>query len=96
MDGWTEIMHTAMDITGKETQPRMNASWWNAGYFILVIFFGALFMLQLFVSVVISMYMFYTVGIHLFLGAFGACLVLNGARITCKNRLMAPEAPEIQ
>jgi len=56
LDTWAPVMEHAMDITGKDLQPRLNASWWSAGYFIVVILFGSLFMLQLFVSVVINMY----------------------------------------
>ena len=33
-EGWTDVMFNAMDINGENQQPRQNASWSNAFYFV--------------------------------------------------------------
>lgn len=56
LDAWSEVMYRTMDIVGFDKQPQKNASWGNAIFFLIFIFFGSLLILQMFVSVVIDMY----------------------------------------
>lgn len=50
-EGWTDVMWSAMGITGIFTQPEDYASRGNAVYFIIFNLLGAVFVLTLFVSV---------------------------------------------
>uniref|UniRef100_H2ZPU0 Sodium channel protein n=1 Tax=Ciona savignyi TaxID=51511 RepID=H2ZPU0_CIOSA len=52
--GWLEIMGSAVDITGIESQPRYEASFYNYLYFCVFIIFGAFFSLNLFIGVIID------------------------------------------
>ena len=49
-------MYQGMDIRGIDEQPRENASPAAALFFIIFIFAGAIFIFQLFISVIISVY----------------------------------------
>lgn len=50
-EGWTDVMFSAMSMTGKGVQPRYYASQGNAMFFIIFNLLGAVFVLTLFVSV---------------------------------------------
>ena len=50
-EGWTDVMWSAMSMTGKGVQPRPFAAQGNAMYFIIFNLLGAVFVLTLFVSV---------------------------------------------
>uniref|UniRef100_F7AUQ0 Sodium channel protein n=1 Tax=Ciona intestinalis TaxID=7719 RepID=F7AUQ0_CIOIN len=52
--GWIEIMGSAIDITGIESQPRYENSFYNYLYFCVFIIFGAFFSLNLFIGVIID------------------------------------------
>jgi len=54
LDGWTAIMYRGMDATQVDHQPVKNNASYNALFFVAFVFMGALFMFQLFISVVIS------------------------------------------
>ena len=56
LDAWAEVLYAAMDVTGKDLQPKQNSSSWSAIYFVAFVFFGSLFVLQLLVTIVIDMY----------------------------------------
>lgn len=55
-EGWTDVMWTAMSITGVYSQPSPYASQGNAIYFIIFNLLGAVFVLTLFVSVFMRNY----------------------------------------
>jgi hypothetical protein len=50
-EGWTDVMWSAMSMTGKGLQPRPFAAQGNAMYFIIFNLLGSVFVLTLFVSV---------------------------------------------
>ena len=50
-EGWTDVMWSAMGMTGKQMQPVYYASQGNAMFFIIFNLLGAVFVLTLFVSV---------------------------------------------
>lgn len=56
MDDWVTIMYRAMDSVGEGLQPSQNASPGSALFFVLFIFVGGIFIFQLFISVIISVY----------------------------------------
>ncbi|KAF1840841.1 uncharacterized protein K460DRAFT_321388 [Cucurbitaria berberidis CBS 394.84] len=55
-EGWTDVMWSAMSITGVYTQPAPYAAQGNAVYFIIFNLLGAVFVLTLFVSVFMRNY----------------------------------------
>ncbi|ETN46798.1 uncharacterized protein HMPREF1541_00987 [Cyphellophora europaea CBS 101466] len=55
-EGWTDVLATAMSITGKGLQPNDFASQGNAVYFIVFNLLGAVFILTLFISVFMRNY----------------------------------------
>lgn len=52
LEGWIEVLKAALGITGKDQQPRTNASQINAIFFLLYNLLGAVVILTLFVSYV--------------------------------------------
>ena len=55
-EGWTDVMWSAMSITGRGTQPANFASVGNAVYFVIFNLLGAVFVLTLFISVFMRNY----------------------------------------
>lgn len=55
-EGWTDVMWSAMSMTGKGVQPRSFASQGNALFFVAFNLLGAVFVLTLFVSVFMRNY----------------------------------------
>jgi hypothetical protein len=55
-EGWTDVMWSAMSITGRDTQPEAFAAQGNALFFIAFNLLGAVFVLTLFVSVFMRNY----------------------------------------
>ena len=55
-EGWTDVMWSAMSMTGKGVQPRPFAAEGNAVFFIIFNLLGAVFVLTLFVSVFMRNY----------------------------------------
>jgi voltage-dependent calcium channel len=55
-EGWTDVMWSAISITGRGTQPTSFASVGNAVYFIIFNLLGAVFVLTLFISVFMRNY----------------------------------------
>lgn len=55
-EGWTNVMTSAMAITGKGDQPTQDASAINAVFFIIFNLLGAVFVLTLFIAVIIQNY----------------------------------------
>lgn len=51
LDNWGDALFAAMDITGVDRQPRQNAQWQNAIFFIVFICVSAHFMIKSFVAV---------------------------------------------
>ena len=51
LDNWGDSLFAAMDITGLDKQPRRNAEWQNAIFFIVFICVSAHFMIKSFVAV---------------------------------------------
>jgi hypothetical protein len=49
LEGWIDVMRSAMSITGPDSQPAENASQWNSIYYIVFNLFGAVIILTLFV-----------------------------------------------
>ena len=56
LNEWVVIMYQGIDATGEDEQPITNNSPIAAGFFVIFIFAGALFIFQLFISVIISVY----------------------------------------
>lgn len=52
-EGWTIVMTGAMAIVGPEDNPRLDASPWNAVFFIIFNLLGSIFVITLFISVII-------------------------------------------
>jgi hypothetical protein len=52
LEGWTDVLQVALGITGKDRQPKTNASQINAIFFLLYNLLGAVVILTLFVSYV--------------------------------------------
>lgn len=50
LEGWIDVLQAALGITGRDQQPRNNASQWNAIFFVLYNLLGAVVILTLFVS----------------------------------------------
>lgn len=48
------VMFSAMDITGRDQQPKLNASAHNAIFFFVFIFMSSFIMLQLFAGVIVD------------------------------------------
>lgn len=55
LDMWSEVMYACMDIKGKNQQPVTDSSWYYAYFFLAFVIFGSIFVLQLVVSVVVSL-----------------------------------------
>jgi hypothetical protein len=55
-EGWINVMTSAMAIVGLDENPRMDASPGNAIYFVTFNLLGAVFVLTLFISVIITNY----------------------------------------
>jgi len=53
LEGWIDVLEAALGITGKDRQPRTNASQVNAIFFLLYNLLGAVVILTLFVSYVL-------------------------------------------
>jgi hypothetical protein len=51
LDNWGDTLFAAMDITGLDQQPRQNAEWQNAIFFIVFVCVSAHFMIKSFVAV---------------------------------------------
>ena len=51
LDNWGDCMFAVMDITGINLQPRQNAGWQNAIFFIVFVCVSAHFMIKSFVAV---------------------------------------------
>jgi hypothetical protein len=56
LNEWVFIMYQGIDAVGENEQPEQNNSPIAAIFFIVFIFAGALFIFQLFISVIISVY----------------------------------------
>jgi hypothetical protein len=56
LEGWTDVMGVATAITGKEQQPKTNASQWNAVFFLIYHLVGGVIILTLFVRSVLYAY----------------------------------------
>ncbi|ORX40063.1 Ion transport protein-domain-containing protein [Kockovaella imperatae] len=54
LEGWIDVMESAMAIVGIGKQSQNNASQWNAIFFVLFNLFGAVVILTLFLSVIIG------------------------------------------
>lgn len=54
LEGWTNVMSTAMAVVGRNQQPVQDASAVNALFFVIYNLIGAVFVLTLFVSVIIE------------------------------------------
>lgn len=52
LEGWTDVMHSAMDIVGIDEQPQTNASQANAIFFIIFNLFGGVIILTVFLRYV--------------------------------------------
>ncbi|CAG8522362.1 7815_t:CDS:2 [Acaulospora colombiana] len=55
-EGWVDVMSSSMQIAGRDLQPRPNVSVWNSVYFCVFNLAGAVFVLTMFVSVIVSNY----------------------------------------
>ncbi len=51
LDNWGDALFAVMDITGLNSQPRQNAHWQNAIFFIVFVCVSAHFMIKSFVAV---------------------------------------------
>jgi hypothetical protein len=56
LNQWSPIMYQGIDAVGEDLQPQQNNSPVAALFFIIFVFVGALFIFQLFISVIISVY----------------------------------------
>lgn len=56
LNDWTIIMYQGIDARGENLQPQQNNSPLAAIYFVVFIFAGSLFIFQLFIAVIISLY----------------------------------------
>eukprot|EP01028_Stygiella_incarcerata_P000804 TRINITY_DN1125_c0_g1_i15.p1 TRINITY_DN1125_c0_g1~~TRINITY_DN1125_c0_g1_i15.p1 ORF type:complete len:1490 (+),score=400.83 TRINITY_DN1125_c0_g1_i15:652-4470(+) len=54
LSNWHYVMYAAMDITRKDEQPKRNNSPWFSLYFIVFIVFGAFFLVNFFIGVIIQ------------------------------------------
>ncbi|OJA17446.1 hypothetical protein AZE42_05939 [Rhizopogon vesiculosus] len=54
LEGWIDVMSTAMSITGKDQQPQLNHSQINAIFFLIYNLLGGVVILTLFVSIIIG------------------------------------------
>ena len=55
-DRWTQIMHTAMDVTSEDQQPSLNNSWFVVFYFVTFVMIGSVLLTQVFMAVIIVNY----------------------------------------
>ena len=53
-EGWMEVMQDAVDVTEVYQQPEFEANLYAYLYFVFFIVFGAFFVLNLFISVIID------------------------------------------
>ena len=51
---WVPVLHSTMDVTEVDSQPKKNASPANAIFLIVFIFVGAFYLMRLFVGVIVS------------------------------------------
>jgi len=56
LNEWVPIMYQGVDAVGEDLQPQENNSPVAALFFVTFVFVGALFIFQLFISVIISVY----------------------------------------
>lgn len=56
LDGWVEVLYTAMDIRGRDQQPLEDESWYAAIYFVLFICIGSYFIIRTIVGVLIDQF----------------------------------------
>jgi voltage-dependent calcium channel len=52
LEGWVDVMQAAIDITSRDVQPQLNASQWNAVFFLIYNLLGGVVILTLFVRLV--------------------------------------------
>lgn len=53
LEGWIDVMSAAIDIAGRDEQPQINASQWNAIFFLIYNLLGAVVILTLFVRFIL-------------------------------------------
>jgi voltage-gated cation channel len=51
LEGWLDVMHSAMDTTEVDKQPQKDNNWTSALYFVIFIIVASFFILQLFIGV---------------------------------------------
>ncbi len=51
LDNWGDALFASMDITGLNQQPRQNAEWQNAVFYIVFVCVSAHFMIKSFIAV---------------------------------------------
>jgi hypothetical protein len=54
IEGFTDVMSAAMDVTSKERQPSRNAAAANAAFFVVVIVIGTFFVSNLYAGVIVQ------------------------------------------
>jgi hypothetical protein len=54
LSGWLSVLFDGMDVTERNRQPREDASWPNAFFFVVFILFSSFFFFQLFVGVFVD------------------------------------------
>lgn len=54
LEGWTDVMATAMNIVGYDQQPQNDNAQWNSIFFIIFNLFGAVIILTVFLSIIIE------------------------------------------
>jgi hypothetical protein len=54
LSNWHYVMYAALDVTEKDEQPKRNNSPWFSLYFIVFIIFGAFFLVNFFIGVIIQ------------------------------------------
>lgn len=50
LEGWTDVMSSAMNIIGQNEQPQTNAQQWNSIFFIIFNLFGGVVILTVFLT----------------------------------------------
>ncbi|BEI83049.1 hypothetical protein CcaverHIS002_0309170 [Cutaneotrichosporon cavernicola] len=54
LEGWTDVMSSAMNIVGQDQQPQTNAQQWNSIFFIIFNLFGGVVILTVFLTIIIE------------------------------------------
>jgi hypothetical protein len=54
LEGWTDVMSTAMNIVGINQQPSVNNEQWNSLFFVIFNLMGAVIILTIFLSIIIE------------------------------------------